>query len=280
MKKRKIDISQLILIVVLSLICIVWFFPLFYIILTSFRTDESIMYEGFSFFPTEWTFNTYKAVLGDQTRAPIIRWFFNSLITSSITAVLVVLISSMSAYGFSRLHFKGKKGLFTFLMFTMMIPSVITLIPNFTIISFMGLKNTIWALIIPSLGGVSNIFLIRQFLYSVPKELDEAAAIDGASKIRTFFQIILPQIVPVLITVGLFTFLGSWNDLLWPSIIMTDVENRTLTAGLSLLSGQYDRERASLMASTVLSIIPVMIIYVFVQKYLLKGMSLTDGNKE
>ena len=279
-KKKKVNVSQIIVIAALSVICLLWMFPLVYIILTSFRTDKSIMFEGFQFFPTKWTLATYKSVLANTSDAPIIKWFINSLLSSSITAILVVLLSSLSAYGFSRLHFKGKKYLFGFLMLTMMIPSVITLIPNYMTISTLHLKNNILALILPSLGGVTNIFLIRQFLYSVPKELDEAAAIDGASRIRTFFQIILPQIVPVLITVGLFTFLGTWNDLLWPSIVMTDVNNRTLTAGLSLLSGQYDREKASLMASTVLSVIPVMIIYVFVQKYLIKGMSLNDVNKD
>lgn len=279
-KKKKISISQIIVISILSIICLIWIFPLIYILLTSFRTDKSIMFEGFQFFPTKWTLSTYESVLENTSDAPIVKWFFNSLLSSLITAILVVLLSALSAYGFSRLRFKGKKPLFGFLMLTMMIPSVITLIPNYVTISTLDLKNNILALILPSLGTVSNIFLIRQFLYSVPKELDEAAAIDGASRIRTFFQIILPQIVPVLITVGLFTFLGSWNDLLWPSIVMTDVDNRTLTAGLSLLSGQYDREKASLMASTVLSVIPVMIIYVCVQKYLLKGMSLNDVNKD
>lgn len=280
MKKKKIDISQVIVITVLSIICIIWIFPLIYILLTSFRTDKSIMFEGFQFFPKKWTLSTYKSVLSNTSDAPIIKWFINSFISSLITAILVVLLSALSAYGFSRLRFKGKNTLFGFLMLTMMIPSVITLIPNYVTISTLGLKDNLLALILPPLGGVTNIFLIRQFLYSVPKELDEAAAIDGASRIRIFFQIILPQIIPVLITVGLFTFLGSWNDLLWPSIVMTDTNNRTLTAGLSLLSGQYDREKASLMASTVLSVIPVMIIYVCVQKYLLKGMSLNDVNKD
>lgn len=279
-KRKKIDISQIIVISILVVICVLWVFPLVYILLTSFRTDKSIMFEGFQFIPKKWTFDTYKAVLANTSNAPIVKWFINSFVSSLATAILVVLLSSLSAYGFSRLHFKGKKMLFGFLMLTMMIPSVITLIPNYVTISTLKLKNNLLALILPSLGGVTNIFLIRQFLYSVPKELDEAAAIDGASRFRTFFQIILPQIVPVLITVGLFTFLGSWNDLLWPSIVMTETSNRTLTAGLSLLSGQYDREKASLMASTVLSVIPVMIIYVCVQKYLLKGMSLNDVNKD
>ena len=136
------------------------------------------------------------------------------------------------------MRFKGRNAIFTLLMFTMMIPSVINLIPTYSIVSSLGLKNTLWALILPPLGGVGNIFLIRQFFYSVPKDFDEAATLDGAGDFRVFFLILLPQIVPVLVVVGLFSFLGSWNDLLWPLIVMTDSDQRTLTAGLSLLNGQ------------------------------------------
>ena len=279
-KKKKVKISQIVLISILSILCLIWIAPLIYIFLTSLRTDDSIMYDGFKFLPDSVSFESYRKVLANTEGAPIIKWFFNSLISSSITAALVVLLSSLSAYGFSRLKFKGKDKLFAFLMITMMIPSVINLIPNYAIISALNLKNTMLALILPALGGVSNIFLIRQFLYSVPKELDEAAAMDGASSFRTFFSIILPQLVPVLVTVALFTFLGSWNDLLWPLIVIEEADQRTLTTGLSLLNGQYDREYASMMAATVLSAIPVLLIYIFAQKYLLQGIQLNSVNKE
>ena len=279
-KKKKVKISQIVLISILSILCLIWIAPLIYIFLTSLRTDDSIMYDGFKFLPDSVSFESYRKVLANTEGAPIIKWFFNSLISSSITAALVVLLSSLSAYGFSRLKFKGKDKLFAFLMITMMIPSVINLIPNYAIISALNLKNTMLALILPALGGVSNIFLIRQFLYSVPKELDESAAMDGASSFRTFFSIILPQLVPVLVTVALFTFLGSWNDLLWPLIVIEEADQRTLTAGLSLLNGQYDREYASMMAATVLSAIPVLLIYIFAQKYLLQGIQLNSVNKE
>ena len=141
------------------------------------------------------------------------------------------------------------------------------------------MKNTLWALILPGLGGVGNIFLIRQFFFSIPKDFDEAATIDGAGEIRIFFMILLPQIVPVLVVVGLFSFLGSWNDLLWPLIVMTSSQKRTLTAGLSLLNGQYDRRYASKMAATVISVVPVLILYLCAQKYLLQGVSLSSGVK-
>lgn len=166
------------------------------------------------------------------------------------------------------------------LMLTIMIPGVINLIPTYSIVSALHLKNTVWALVLPGLGGVGNIFLIRQFMYTIPKQLDEAAFIDGAGHVRTFFSVVLPQLVPVLVTVDLFSFLGSWNDLLWPLIVMTDTSKRTLTAGLSVLQGQYDRRYASLMAATLVSAIPVMVIYLVAQKYLMQGISLTSGMKD
>lgn len=265
--------------IILGIICLLWIFPLFYIIVTSFRTDDAVQLEGYMLFPKDLTFDTYIKVLSDTKSTPVLQWFFNSLITSVSSALLIVLIDAMAAYGYSRMKFKGRAALFSGLMFTMMIPGVINLIPTYSIISALGMKNTLWALILPGLGGVGNIFLIRQFFFSIPKDFDEAATIDGAGEIRIFFMILLPQIVPVLVVVGLFSFLGSWNDLLWPLIVMTSSQKRTLTAGLSLLNGQYDRRYASKMAATVISVVPVLILYLCAQKYLLQGVSLSSGVK-
>lgn len=271
--------TKIVLTVVLYLICIAWLFPLFYIVMTSFRSDTAVRLEGFRLIPEHFTLSTYQKVLSDTKTTPVLLWFLNSVIVSVSTTVLVVLIASMAAYGYARMEFAGRKVIFTLLMATMMIPGVINLIPTYTIVSSLHLKNTLWALILPALGGVGNIFLIRQFFFSIPKDFDEAATIDGAGSVRVFFQILLPQLIPVLVVVALFTFLGSWNDFLWPLIIMDDSKKRTLTAGLSLLNGQYDRRFASKMAATVISAIPVLLIYLFAQKYLLQGVSLSSGLK-
>lgn len=246
---------------------------------TSLHTDDAFTFLGMDYNKEPLTFETYEKVLSGASGQPVLKWFFNSLVVASLSTVLTVLISSLAAYGYARLEFKGKGILFSILMVTMMIPGVINLIPQYVIVSTLSLKNTIWALVLPGLAGVGNIFLIRQFMYSVPRDLDNAAAIDGASKVRTYFQIILPQIVPVLVVVAMFTFLGSWNDLLWPSLVMSD-ENLTLTAGLEKLKGEYDREKASIMAAASVSAIPVLIIYLFSQKFLLQGISLSSGIKE
>lgn len=276
---------QIITVVLLVVICIAWLFPLYFILMTSLRTDASFRQETFSeafgilLVPKAPTLDTYKTVLDTTTGSPVLQWFLNSLTVAVSSTILTVFVSAMAAFGYARMQFKGKNILFSFLMFTMMIPGVINLIPSYKIVSVLSLKNNLLALILPGLSGVGNVFLIRQFFYSVPKDFDEAAKIDGAGYIRIFFQILLPQIVPVLMVVALNSFLGSWNDLLWPMIVMDDTSKRTLTAGLSVINGVYDTEYASKMASTVISAVPVLLIYIFAQKYLLQGISLSSGVK-
>jgi multiple sugar transport system permease protein len=257
----------------------IWFIPLLYIIVTSFRLDGDVLREGYRFFPSDWTLETYKTVTENQFNAPVLRWFGNSFFISGVSAILILIIDAMAAYGYARLKFRGRTLLFGILMATIMVPGVINLIPNYQIISIFHLKNTPWAMILPSLGGVGGIFLLRQFMYTVPYDFDEAATIDGAGKWRIFIQIIMPFILPALVVVGLFTFLGSWNDFLWPLIVTNDVEKRTLTAGLSILRGVYDIEYASLMVSAVISAIPVLLIYAVAQRFLLQGIVLSSGIK-
>lgn len=278
-KKKPFPIGQCILILVMVAICALWIVPIWSMLETSFHTDDAFTFYGLDYVTEPLTFETYEKVLSGASGQPVAKWFTNSLVVAVLSTFLTVLVDSLAAYGYARLNFKGKNLVFTILMITMMIPGVINLIPQYAIVSALNLKNKIWALILPGLSGVGNIFLIRQFMYSVPTDLDNAAAIDGASKFRTYFQIILPQIVPVLVTVAMFTFLGSWNDLLWPSLVMSD-ENLTLTAGLEKLKGEYDREKASIMAAASVSAVPVLIIYLFSQKFLLQGISLSSGVKE
>lgn len=273
------QLTQIILTAIMVLACLLILFPLFFMLMTSFRTDHDVMYNGFALLPEKFTLQTYKEVLSNTQSAPIINWYANSFTVAVSTGLLVVLIDSMAAYGYARMKFACRDIIFAFLMFTMMIPSVINLIPTYSIVSALRLKNSVWALILPALSGVGNIFLIRQFFYSIPRELDEAATIDGAGSLRTFFWILIPQLKPVLIVVFLFTFLGSWNDLLWPLIIITDVRRTTLTAGLSIINGEYDREYASKMAATTLSVIPALMVYIIFQRYLLEGVSLSSGIK-
>lgn len=282
-KKRSVHASQAALIAALCLLSALWLIPLLYMLFASFTSDEILTQTtDFKFFPPEWTLKSYQNVIaGDfAENHPIMRWFGNSLFVSLVNTALTILISSMAAYGYSRMHFKGRNLLFTFLMITMMIPGVINMIPSYQIVSSLNMKDTFFALILPSLGGVGNIFLIRQFFYSVPKDFDEAAKIDGAGDLRIFFIILLPQLVPVLVVVGLFTFLGSWNDLLWPQIVMTKTEMLTLTAGLGDMGFDRSNYPATSVAAAVISVLPVLLLYVFAQRFLLQGISISSGVKE
>lgn len=286
--KKKVQASQVVLWIVLGVLCFFWLVPLLYMIFASFTPDNVLVYgtdDGryFTFFPLEASFASYKNVISGQFAKdnPIMIWFCNSLFVSTVNTVLVVLISAMAAYGYSRMHFKGRTLAFSCLMVTMMFPGVINIIPNYQIISTLGLKNNYLALIITGLGGVGNIFLIRQFFYGIPKDFDEAATLDGAGDFTIFFQVLLPQLVPVLVVVGLFTFLGSWNDLLWPQIVMSDTKMLTLTAGLGGKMVYSRSENPSTpLAAAVISMIPVLILYLFAQKFLLQGISISSGVKE
>lgn len=280
MKTKYYYLRQGLLIAGMAIICFIFLIPLVFLITLSFQDQEVIIEDGGAkLIPTVWTIKNYVNVFSSTT-SPIGRWLINSLVVATLTALLTVLISSLSAFAYARMKFKGRKLMFNILMLTMMIPSVVSLIPNYITISAMGLKNTLAALIIPMLGGVSNVFLVRQFLYSIPKELDEAALIDGANHFKLFFRIILPQMVPILVVVGLNTFLASWNDILWPLIINTSVDSRTITAGLKNVEVTFEQDIPCIMAATVISALPVFIIYLFSQKYLIRGISLTSGMKE
>ena len=282
MKNRKSIIKQLILITALIIICIIWMLPLVFLLGISFRTNASLQTNEFLFFPTgeAFTFDNYIEILSSSSSTPIFVWLINSLIVSTSTAIIVVIICALSAFAFARMKFKAKPFLFGLLLSTMMIPGVVAIIPNFLTVTSMNMADTLWALIIPCVGGATNVYLIRQFFYSIPKELDESAEIDGASSFKLFYRIILPQMVPILVVVGINSFLGSWNDLLWPRIINTQSVWNTMTSGLSNITSAYDRQYGIIAAATVFSAVPVLILFVIAQKYIIKGISATSGMKE
>ncbi|MDH6365729.1 multiple sugar transport system permease protein [Enterococcus sp. PF1-24] len=272
-------ISKIVAYVFLIVMAAIWLVPLLYGVLTSFKSEMELMTAGFRFLPIEWVLTNYQALLGDTTSTPLVRWFMNSLFISVSHTLLVLFVVSLSAYAYSRLEFKGKNALFSFLLATMMFPSVVNLIPLYKIVDLLGWVNTPLAMIIPGAAGVFNIFLVRQFMDNIPKDFDEAAQIDGAGEVTIFVKIILPLIRPVLLVVSLFAFTGSWNDFLWPSIVFNDVEKMPITSGLQLLQGMYQAQPTLLMAGALIAIIPTFILYLFAQRYFLESMSLSAGVK-
>lgn len=279
LKKKKFNYKKMACFLLVLVLAIVWITPLIWSVLTSFKSEVEVQTTGFSILPAKWVVDNYIDVLSDTTVTPIIKWFGNSLFVSVTHTILAVIISSMAAYAYSRLEFKGKNSIFGFLLMTMMFPAVVNLIPLYKIMDTLNWVNTSWALIFPGLGGVVNIFLIRQFMMGIPKEYDESARVDGASTWTIYTKIIVPLCKPILIIIGLFSFTGSWNDFLWPTIIMNDTERLTLTAGLRTLQAGYSIKVAHLMAVTVLAILPTLILYLVAQKYFMEGLSLQSGVK-
>lgn len=277
----------------LLLLGIVWAVPVIWLILNSFKHDADFITSFANvtgpldyltrLIPRSWTVENYVEMFvggaNVNTTANIMAMFKNSFIVSIAQTVGVVIITSLSAYAYERLNFKGGDKIFWALMYMSMFPNVVAILPQFRIANALGWVNNLNALIWPGMAGVFNIFLIRNFMKSIPKALDEAATIDGASSMQVYTRIILPSIAPVMIVVGLFAFNGAWNDYLWPRIVMTDVNNQTLTAGLRLLMGQYEQKWAHMIASCLISMMPPFLLYLFAQKYFLQGISVQAGVK-
>jgi len=258
----------------LFVMAILWIAPLLWIISTSLKPESQVISWPLRWIPETLTWENYKNVLFNTDESPILLWFWNSLFIATVHTVLVLVVDALSAYAFARMEFRGKEVLFWALMATMMIPTVMNLVPLYSIVESIGWVDTPWAMIIPGLGGVFGIFLLRQFFESIPKELEEAARIDGANAFQVFMKVILPLSKPALVTLALFTFLANWNDYLWPLIVTNDVETRTLPVGLSILQGAYTTQYAKLMAGTVLSALPVLILFLFSQRFFVKGLTM------
>lgn len=201
-----VSISKYISYIFLGILCVIWIIPVIFGISTSFRSQTEVVSSGFRLFPKEWVFENYVTILNNTSTAPILRWLGNSLFIATSHTILVVIVISITGFGYTRIKFKGRDTLFFTLLGISFFPGVVNLIPSYKIIDSFGWVNTSWAMIIPGLAGMGNIFLVRQFMNGIPKELDESAKVDGASDFRIFAQIILPLVKPILIVCGLFSF--------------------------------------------------------------------------
>lgn len=206
---------------------------------------------------------------------PFSRYYLNSILVAVSVTVGQVLISSLAAFAFARLRFKGREALFLLYLATLMIPFPVTLIPNFLIINRLGWYNTYPALIVPGLFSAFSTFLLRQYYRTIPVELDEAARMDGASSLRIWWQIIVPLSGPVLATLAIFVFQSTWNEFLWPLVVTTTEDMRTIPVGLSYFVGQYSTAWGLLMAGSVIAVLPILAIYIVAQKWFVQGIALS-----
>lgn len=262
----------------LILVAIVWLLPIIYALSTSFKSELEAISWPINIIPQNFSLEGYETIMQDPA-APVITWFLNSLIIATIHTVFSVIVFALAGYAFARLNFKFKDKIFTCLMVTMMIPGIMNLVPLYLVTRSLGLVDTIWSMILPGLSGVFNVFLMKQFFLNVPTALEEAAYIDGATPFQIFFKIMLPLVKPALLVVAIFSFIGNWNDFLWPSIVTNDVYQRTLPVGLALMKGNYGGRFNIQLAIVIISFIPVALLFSVTQKYIMRGLSASSGIK-
>jgi multiple sugar transport system permease protein len=259
--------------VVLHLIVIVgallMFFPFLWTIITSITPGAGLSVTP-ALIPENPTLDAYRQLFAER---PFARVILNSLLLAAITTVVQLFTSSTAGYAFSRLPFRGQTAVFAVYLATMMIPLQVLIVPLFVELKTFGLLNTYLGALLPTFASAFGIFLLRQAINQVPRELDEAATIDGAGHFRIFFSIVLPNIRPALATLVVFAFMGSWNSFLWPLVVLRAPELQTLPIALAGLQGQYVSEWDVIMAGSVVSVIPMLAIYIFAQKYVIQGVA-------
>ena len=220
--------------------------------------------------PENPSFQAYETLF---TERPFARVVLNSLMLAVITTIVQLFTSATAAYAFSRLPFRGRGVVFAIYLATMMVPLQVLVVPLFAELKAFGLLNTYLGALLPTFASAFGIFLLRQAVNQVPRELDEAATLDGAGHVRIFVEIILPNIKPALATLTIFAFMGSWNSFLWPLIVLRDPELQTLPIALAGLQGQYTTAWDVIMAGSVVSVLPMLALYIFAQKYVIQGVA-------
>ncbi len=267
-RRRGPGIERVLMYLLLIIIAIFFIAPLIVLISTSLKYKAEIVQDT-GIIPLDPGLENYQQLFGGGIN--FLKSFTNSAIVATVGTVLTVALTSLSAYAFARIDFPLKNALFSLLITTLLLPSVMFLVPQYKLMAQLHLYDTLQALMLPGIASVFGVFFMRQFFLSIPVELEEAAYIDGAGRLRTFFNVVLPLTGPALATLSVITFLGFWNDYLWPAIICQD--NCTLPPGLRLLQGQYTANYGLIMAGAVVTAIPVLIIYLALQRFIIQSVT-------
>jgi multiple sugar transport system permease protein len=258
----------------LIFIALLFVLPLLWMLSTSFKPQSQWFSQSIEWIPRTFTLRNYERIFNNPS-TPIGTWFLNSVLIASITTILVLAVDSLAAYAYARMEFPGRKLLFGLMLTTLFLPGIMFLVPNFLTIVNLGLLDNWAGVIIPALAGVFGVFFLRQFFESIPKELEEAAELDGANRFQIFYKIVLPLAKPALATLGILTFLGSWNDFLWPLLILRNPKLQTLPPGLNTLQGAYTSEYGVMLAGAVIVAVPVLIIYIVLQRFIVQSVAST-----
>ncbi len=274
--KRRPNLNQTLFYLLLIGGALIMLVPFLWMVSTSLKPDGATMVLPPELIPNQPTTQNYEQV---TQQFPMMRFLWNSVLVAVLTTVGQMVFSSMAAYAFARMQFRGRDKLFLLYLATMMVPTQVTMIPQFILIKQFGWLDSYQGLIIPTMFAVFGTFLMRQAMLSIPRELEEAAFMDGANHFQVFYRVCLPLIKPMLAALGIFTFMQSWNNFLWPLIVISNQELATLPLGLSLLQGRWGTDWGLMMAGVVISVLPILIVYLFAQKYFIQGMTMS-GMKE
>ena len=275
--KRQTAIGLVIAYVVMGGMSIMTVIPFLFMFSTSFTKSFSMMTYPPTLIPSNPTLENYYEVLFVFQNGLFPRWFLNTVFTTAAITIGSLLLNTLSGYIFAKKDFFGKQVLFALLLSTMMVPVAVVLIPSFQIIRMLNLFNTYWALIIPALATPFGIFMMRQFITTLPSDLIEVAKIDGAGELRIFWSIIVPLSTPGMAALGIFTMMNAWNAFLWPLVVLRSNEMRTLVVGLAGVQGEFSVNYGMVMAGSVLTVLPLLVLYLFFQPYFVEGLRLGYG---
>ncbi|MDD7465412.1 MAG: carbohydrate ABC transporter permease [Actinomycetaceae bacterium] len=264
--------------VLMVILCAVWLIPLLWTLSLSLTPNELLRVDSQHLIPPAFTLSNYAQVFAAGLTS---RWFINSLIVTVVTTVITVGVCATAGYAFAKLPFYGRMFVYALTLAGMMVPKEAMFVPLFMMVADVNLHNTYLALIFPRVAFPLGVFIMTQFFSHVPDELEEAARVDGASQWRLFFSVMLPMARPSMVALSTFTFVQSWNDYLWPLVSATKPEMFTVTTGLASLQGNFAQstELGSLMARAVVGSLPLLIVFLLLQKYLIRGISMSSGNK-
>src|SRR4051812_48521803 len=258
--------------ILIGILSVIFIAPLLWMLVNSFKTPNAATNPNGSWIPKPFDTSSYRTLFRSGS-TPVLRWFVNSLVAGLANTALILVVDSLAAYALARMEFFGRRFIFGTVVGTIFLPSFMFLVPNFLIVSKLGWLDSLWAIIVPSAGGAFGVFFLRQFFSTLPKELEEAAIIDGANQWRIFTRVILPLSKPALSTLAVLSFLTNWNDFLWPVYVLFSPNNLTLPSGLAKLQNAAAVDYPIIMAGAVVASVPVILIFLIAQRQVIESVS-------
>lgn len=266
--KKPHDKGLLVNYIIAFLLVLLFLVPVIYILLSSFKPLNELFSSTPNFFPRLWTFDSYIEALD---RGNFLLYIFNSLFVATTSTILAVIINTMSGYALAKYRFKGDTIIMLLILSTIMLPLEVIMVPIFSVLRFFGMYNKLIALIVPAAATPTGIFLMRQYLLTIPDEIIQSARIDGAGEFRIFFSIILPNAKPAIATLAIFSFMWRWNDYIWPLIAISSPEKYTLQLAIANFTGEFGSDYSSILAMSAISMIPMLIIFLIFQRQFVQG---------